>query len=254
MPISYMLLEVSKLALAPQLQPLRAVLFVALMAGLLASVAGVRAAQAGRRPEAFGWFLAAFIVPTGNAVQNVLLPDLSNPTTRRRVLLVVLLALLAAPAAWADAARRKWAPASWAVLLLIPFFLYPAFGRVENYPKLDRTAVSDLARWARSSTALDAVFLFPDAGRDLYPGEFRALALRALYVDWKGGGQGNYIEDVAATWWKRWRAVMVPPFSPGDLRRYTARDIDYIVLAVANRLDGETPLYGNSSFLVYRVR
>ena len=33
------------------------------------------------------------------------------------------------------------------------------------------------------------MFLFPDVGHDLYPGIFRALSERALYVDWKSGGQ-----------------------------------------------------------------
>ncbi|MFB3776232.1 MAG: DUF6798 domain-containing protein [Bryobacteraceae bacterium] len=254
MPVSYLLLEVSGLVWAPQLQPMRAVLFVTLTAGLLSSVAGIRAAQAGRWLEALGWFLAAFALPTGDAVQDLLLPDLGNPAIVRRVVLVMLLAALAVAGAWADAARRQGAVAAWAVLLLTPFFLYPTVGRVENYPKLDRTAVDDLAGWARSSTQTDAVFLFPDAGRALYPGEFRALALRALYVDWKGGGQANYSEEVAKEWRERWRAVMQPPFRRGDLRHYMLPGVDYLVLAASNRPDGETPLYENTSFLVYRAR
>ncbi|HSW51266.1 MAG TPA: DUF6798 domain-containing protein [Bryobacteraceae bacterium] len=253
-PVSYLMLEVSKLALAPQLQPLRAVLFLTLAAALLSSVAGIHAAQTGRRWEAFAWFLAAFAIPTGDAVQDLLLPDLSNSAIVRRVLLVMLLAALAAAVAWAGAARRRWALPAWAAALLAPFLLYPAFGRVENYPKLDRTAVDRLARWARASTGTDAVFLFPDAGRALHPGVFRAEALRALYVDWKGGGQANYSEEVAREWGNRWQAVLWLPFKRESLRRFSDTGVDYVVLSPAARLDDETPLYENSSFLVYRAQ
>jgi hypothetical protein len=168
--------------------------------------------------------------------------------------MVVLLSGLAVLAARAEAARRKWAAAVWAVLLLSPFFLYPLLGGVENYPKLDRTAVGGLARWARSATETDAVFVFPDAGRALYPGVFRAEALRALYVDWKGGGQANYSEEVAREWGNRWQTVRWMPPKGESLRRFSGLGIDYVVLSAANRLVGETPLYDSSSFSVYRAR
>jgi hypothetical protein len=62
-PASYLMLEVGKLALAPQLQVARNVLFVALIAGILASAAGIKAAQAGRQAEGVLWFVAAFALP-----------------------------------------------------------------------------------------------------------------------------------------------------------------------------------------------
>jgi hypothetical protein len=253
-PASYWLLEVWKSALAPQIQPARAVLFVTAIAVLLASVAGIRAAQSGRRVEAFCWLVIAFAVPTGDAVQNILLPDLSEPVILRRVLLVVLLAVCTVAVARSDVAERKWTGPAWAVLMLAPFLLYPALGAVENYPKLDDTGVLDLSRWARSGTSVDAVFLFPDAGRELYPGVFRATALRAVYVDWKGGGQSNYLEDVAQEWWERWQAVMAQPFKPGKLGLYAARGVDYVVVRKGSGAQGETPVFQNSSFSVYRVR
>jgi len=254
LPASYWLLEVSKSVLTPQLQPMRTVLFVTVAAGFLASVAGIRAAQSGRRLEAFCWLAAAYAVPTSNAIQRILLPDLRDPVILRRVVLVLLLAASAALIAWGHAARRRWASPAWAVALLAPFFLYPLFGRVENYPKADATPIRELAQWARSSTAQDAVFVFPDAGRELYPGVFRSLALRALYVDWKGGGQGNYLEDVAWRWWRRWQAVMAPRFEPGDETRYASLGVDYMVLMKKDRIGGERPVFENSAFVAYRVR
>jgi hypothetical protein len=253
-PVSYWVLEVSKLTLGPRVQPARAVLFVALVAGLLSSVAGMRAAQAGRRPEAAGWLMVAFALPTGNAIQSLLFPDTNNPAILRRMVLVVLLALAAATVAWAGAKERQWAPAASAVLLIAPFFLYPGVGHVENFTRSDDGAVQDLAQWAQASTPADALFAFPDAGRSLYPGEFRTLALRAVYVDWKGGGQGNYVEEIAREWWNRWHSVMVPKFRPERMRDYATLGIEYVVLSRANRLAGETPLYENTSFLAYAVR
>jgi hypothetical protein len=254
LPVSYWLLEVSKSAMGPQLQPARAVLFVTAMATLLASVAGIRAAQSGRPVEAFCWLVIAFAVPTGNAIQHILLPDLRDPVIVRRVLLVMLLAAGAAAVAWIDRRKRRWILPVWAVLMAAPFLLYPAFGKVQNYPALDRADVHELARWARSGTPQDAVFLFPDAGRELYPGVFRAAALRAVYVDWKGGGQSNYLKDVAREWWERWQAVMAPGFRAGHLGRFAGRGIDYVAVKRANRPPGETPVFENPSFSVYRIR
>ncbi len=254
MPASYWLLEVSKAVLAPQLQPMRAVLFVTVVASLLSSVAGIRAAQSGRRLEAFCWLVVAFAVPTGNAIQDILLPDLRDPVILRRVLLVVLLSAGAAIVAWGDAARRGWTSPAWAAVVLVPFLLYPIFGKVENYPKADTAAIRDLSRWARSSTPADAVFLFPDAGRELYPGVFRSLALRAVYVDWKGGGQGNYLEDVARQWWERWQAVMAPRFGPGEAAHYASRGVDYFVVMKMDRIGGEQPVFENSAFIAYSAR
>ena len=179
-PASYLFLEAEKLALAPQLQVARNVLFVTLVAGLLSSMAGIRAAQAGRRLESFVWFAAAFAIPTGDPIQWTFLTNLGDPVIRRRLLLVVLLAALAAVVAWAEQARFRWGIPAWAALALLPFFLYPTYGKVENYPQLLNPDLEELSRWARSSTGKEAMFLFPDAGRDLYPGIFRARAARRL--------------------------------------------------------------------------
>src|ERR1019366_5634814 len=60
MPVSWLLLEHWRWALVPQLQPMRALLFVALMMQFLTAAAGVKA----RRPlEAAAWFALAFLIP-----------------------------------------------------------------------------------------------------------------------------------------------------------------------------------------------
>jgi hypothetical protein len=253
-PASYLLLDVWKSALGPQLQPAREVLFVVALAGLLSAVAGIKAAQAGRGVESFLWFLGAFVIPTGSPIQHVFLRSFGDPLMRRRLLLVVMLSAGAALAAWAQSARRRSSIPAWAALVLVPFFLYPGYGKVVNSTPLRSQDLDELSRWARSSTALDAVFLFPDAGRDLYPGVFRTHALRAVYVDWKGGGQANYLPGVGQEWWKRWQAVMAPKFKPGKTARYSTYGVDYVVVKRKNRPAGEQPVLENSSFAVYRVR
>jgi len=254
LPFSYWLLEINKSALAPQIQPLRAVLFITAVAMLLSSVAGIRAAQAGRRLEGFLWFAVAFSIPTAHAIQDIFLPNFRDPLLLRCALLVASLSVGAVLVVWGEAASRRWRTPAWAALILVSFFLYPGFGKVVNYPAPRTTDLEDLSRWARSSTPTEAVFLFPDAGRDLYPGIFRATALRAVYVDWKSGGQANYQEDSAALWHERWQALMAPRFKPGDTRRYAARGIDFVVLRSANRLRDEEPVHENPAFAVYATR
>ena len=92
--------------------------------------------------------------------------------------------------------------------LALPLFLIPGFGKLENYPRLHTPELDELARWAHVSTPKDAVFVFPEAGKGLEPGIFRAKALRAVYVDWKGGSQMNVLKGLGEEWWRRWQAAM----------------------------------------------
>ncbi len=253
-PASYLFLEAEKLALAPQLQVARNVLFVTLVAGLLSSMAGIRAAQAGRRLESFVWFAAAFAIPTGDPIQWTFFANLGDPVVRRRLLLVALLAAVAAVVAWAEQARFRWGIPAWAALALLPFYLYPTYGKVENYPRLLNPDLEELSRWARSSTGKEAMFLFPDAGRDLYPGIFRARALRAVYVDWKSGGQANYFPEVGQEWWKRWQELGALKYRRGSPGRYAQYGIDYVVLKKSNAAPREPAVFENASFIAYRIR
>ena len=103
-----------------------------------------------------------------------------------------------------------------------------------------------------SSTPQDAVFLFPDAARSLDPGIFRAEALRAVYVDWKSGGQANYLQDFGDEWWSRWQQTMAHRFTPADLPKYEALGIGYMVLQSPNRLP-QPALFDNAKYAVISV-
>jgi len=244
-PLSYVLLERVKWALMPQLQPLRALLFVTLIAVFSAAVAGCKAAQQKRFVEAFVWFALAYMVPTNTRL-------LALPSWNRTLVICVL--AIAATFAIGAELRRHWAALAVAACAIGAFFLIPILGKVTNYPKLHLPEIAQLAAWAKTSTPKDAVFLFPDAGRELYPGIFRAEALRAVYVDWKGGGQVNYLKELGELWWQRWQQAMAEPLDPADSARFRALGIDYIVTLPKNRLPGERPAFENAGYAVYRLR
>jgi hypothetical protein len=230
MPASWLLLERMKWALVPQVQPLRFLLFLAIALQLMAAAAALRAPT---RLEAFAWFAAVFLVP----IQPVFL----DPWPLRAT--AVALALAAACAAFRGFALP---------IALSAFFLLPLAGGVVNYPQLHTPELAGLSGWARASTPRDAVFLFADAGRGLDPGIFRAEAERAIYVDWKSGGQVNYLRDFAEQWWFRWQQTLARGFRPEDLPRYSGLGIRYVVLRPNHRLPA-APVFGNSGFLVYRL-
>jgi hypothetical protein len=128
-------------------------------------------------------------------------------------------------------------------------FLAPRVGMIPG-----REAATDLARWADASTWGASMFLFPDAGRDLYPGVFRAESRRALWVDWQSGAQSCYSSSLATTWNERWQRASEGEFSIGRLQSALPLPIDYFVLKAANRLAGVTPAYANSGLVVYDSR
>jgi hypothetical protein len=253
MPLSYLLLERLKWIVVPQLQPARALLFVAAVAVMLAAAAAVRAASARRWWESVLWLIPVFALPAHTRVLEIVLPDLGNPLIRTRAAIVVAFALLTTFAAWAVARQRRWALAPWTAAIVLPFFVLPGWGRMQNYPALETPELDQVAAWARQSTSKDAIFFFPDAGRGLAPGVFRARALRALYVDWKAGGQSNFLKGFAREWWKRWQATGAGNFSVADTERYRALGIDYIILSPAHRIPARAPDFSNDRFVVYRV-
>jgi hypothetical protein len=254
MPASYLLLEKLKWSLIPQLQPLRALLFVTVLALILAAAAAGKAAERGRWWETALWLALAAAIPVHTRVLQVLWPDLTNPLLRRRAALVLLLAAVGTLALLACRLQRVWP--GWAaigVAAALPFMLIPSWGRVRNYPASHHPELAALSQWARSATPKDAVFLFPDAGQEIYPGVFRVEALRAVYVDWKAGGQINFLKAFAREWWPRWRQTMAGKFDPKKADAFAALGIHYLVVRPANRLPGRTPVYENPSYLAYRM-
>jgi hypothetical protein len=253
LPASYLLLDKLKWIGAPQVQPARAVLFLTAFTVILGGAAAMLAAGKGRYWESVLWLLPVFTLPASGRVFELLLPDLSVPLVRIRALVVLGLAVLTALAAWAVARNRRGALALWIAAALLPFYAIPRWGHMTNFGPLHTTELAQLASWARTSTPKDAVFLFPDAGHDLAPGVFRATALRALYVDWKSGGQVNFLQNFAREWASRWAKSGACRFVTPDLTFYRALGVDYIVLKSAHCLASQAPAFSNPSFVVYNI-
>jgi hypothetical protein len=242
MPVSWLLLERLRWALVPQFQPMRYVLFGTLFAQLLCAAAGVRAAAVRRPFEAAPWFAAAYLA--------AVLPGPGQTFAPRTAAVVAGLALLAWLAVRIATAGRPAALAAG----LVAYLALPAIGGAPRPVDLRTAELEQLTTWARAATPKDAVFHFADAGKSLEPGIFRAEALRAVYVDWKGGGQVNFLPEFASQWWFRWQATSRNRFNPRDLPKFEAIGIRYVVLPPSRRLPGRQTLFESPKYLVYRLK
>src|SRR5205823_3144099 len=135
---------------------------------------------------------------------------------------------VAAAAATYVAHRRAMAGRIILAAFLLVYAIIPVFGQVSNYPFLHTPELRAVSDWARTSTPKSSVFLFPDNGKQNYAGLFRSEALRAVYVDWKSGGQVNYLKEFGEEWWSRWKKTMDEPFDREHPDRYRSLGIDYI--------------------------
>jgi hypothetical protein len=228
-PLSWILLEHFHRAVTPQVQPARALLFVTGFAVLTSAVAAWKSVEAKRRVEAAVWFLFCLLVPV-HAV------FFEWPGWRVAAILLmasVALALL----------RAQWrVPAA---MLLAPLVAYG--GGVSLHGQLETPDLRNLAQWAHVHG--DGVYLFPEAGRDRTPGWFRATALQPVYVDWKGGGQVNYLRGFSDQWALRWEQVKARGTDPEN---YFDLPVDYLVYP--HPLQASLPLaFHNSSWWVYHL-
>lgn len=230
MPLSWVLLERFHWGLIPQVQPLRALLFLTLGMQFLCAAAGAHAIASRRGVEAFGWFAFAYLLP--------LQPVVTGPFVWSRIALALALAAVTV------LAGIRGSPA----VALAAFFVIPTLGGVVNYPRLHTRDLAELSAWARTHTGRDAVFVFPDVNRGLAPGIFRSEGLRAVYVDWKGGGQVNYLKDLGEQWWFRWRQTR--NFEAARLPQYAATGISYVVLQEPL---ARAPAFQNNSYVVYQI-
>jgi hypothetical protein len=245
-PVSWLLLEHMKWALMPQFQPMRALLFVVVAALFVAVAAAALAAERRRYWESLLWLVPVFLAPAH--------ARLSAWPGWNRAAAAALLAGLGMLALYAASRGRRWSAPALAAAALAGFFVIPTLGKVENYPRMHTPELVELSSWAREATARDAVFLFPDAGIGGAPGIFRAQALRAIYADWKGGGQVNYLRELGEQWWHRWQQAGQGRFRPEYMAKYEDLPIDYVVLGPKNRLPSRAPVFENRLYIVYRLR
>ncbi len=218
--VSFLLLDVAKWIVIPQVQPARALLWVTAAAILNGGIAAVRSSHLAER---FAWLLAPFWLP-GKALW-----------------------WLAAPAA--AGLRTRWA---WA-FIPVAVCAYPYLGGVRNYPNLHSPELAEVSAWARQNTRVESVFHFPDAGLALYPGIFRARSLRSVWVDRKGGGQVNFAYGLAQEWWRRYDATIGRAYQSQPLPAYRSLGADYIILQRSHARPDAQPLFANRGYAVYAL-
>ncbi len=230
-PVSWLLLDQLKWALMPQLQPARAVLWITLLSVICCAAAALEAQTWRQRAL---WLLPVFWIPA----RSVVIPDTFGIRET-----AVVLALAAG-----FAMRGKFTP------LLAPLALWviPVVAGVQNYRTgIDTPELRQVADWARTNTPSDSVFLFADARRGLAAGIFRARSLRALYVDWKSGGQINYFEDYARVWSDRWQSTGRCEGSV-SAAKLAALGVDYAIF-VESSTGGELA-FRNQTYAVYKIK
>ncbi len=183
LPVSYALLEQAKLAIGPQVQPARALVYLVVISSVASACAASLALRARKGIDAVCWLIVCALLP------------FSNPR-----------------------------------------------------PVLIETAdLAALAQWAHSHPG---TYAFPESGRSRAPGWFRAVALQPVYVDWKEGGQVNYLPGFGEEWWQRWQATMHKLLVP---ERYSALGISYVALPRAE-WPGRAPVFHNDSWTLYEVQ
>lgn len=250
MPASWLLMEQAKWTLMAQFQPARAVLFLTMFAILLGGAASWHAARRGQWGESIVWAAVVFILPVnGNLMELAGLTGLKPPAMATRWIAVLAFAGATAAASLLWETRKKIALA--VAVILIPSLLLPYWPKIQNYPKLHTAELRAMIEWARTNTKKDAVFQFADNGHGLDAGIFRAEALRALYVDWKGGGQVNLLSQFAVDWYSRWQQVREAQAPVQPLAVYDAMGIDYLVVRVEHALPDATPLFERLPYVVY---
>jgi uncharacterized membrane protein len=235
MPASYLLLEQLKWSLVPQLQPMRMLLFVTAFTVILGLIAALKTRNI---LESAAWLALAFYIP--------MRVQLFDPPTLRIVLTALGLAAFSATA-------LKLPRQTLLIAAVLAFFIIPGIGQVSNYPDLRTAEIAALSQWARDNTPRTAMFLFPDSAHQLYPGIFRAQALRAVYVDWKSGGQVNYLKDFADEWRIRWEMMNQTGYGVESIPRYRSVGIDFLVVQRDHRFPNIMPVYLSPKYAVYRI-
>jgi len=248
LPLSDLLLEHLRWSLISHAQPARTLLFTVALASLACALAGLRAAVKRKTLEACLWLFVVFALPINTRVLDFL--RLSKSIDRAQLLLCVALACGLA-LALRQIGTTKWR----AAVLLFPvaaMFAIPKTG--VGTAKMNETPIREVADWAEANTWGSSMFLFPDAGRERYPGIFRAESRRALWVDWESGELVDYFESAGEEWWRRWEQTMQGAYSPERLESDLPLPIDYYVLKRSNRLVGIRPVFANKEFVVYDSR
>ncbi len=253
-PVAWIAMEKLHLMAAAQTQPARALATMYATGVVMMLAAGALAAAKRRWPETFGWLAVAYGVVF---LDRTIAFALQGPSWQQ-LLSQLLWPIGLAACATLVLALRPLVPllanVCLCLLMAAPFAIYRVNFEVNIFEQDARTPeVMALSAWAEQNTGREAVFLFPGFEKSLQPGVFRAAARRAVYVDWKSGGQVNFDIEFSRIWWERWNEAGKGRFDPKRTSLFSQRGIDYLVLAPANAVNGVAPSYQDGKFIVYRT-
>lgn len=244
-PFSWMVLDQMHWAFAAPWEPIRALVFITLLAAIFSGTCGVMAIQKRAYFETSVWFAIAIALP----VKDALATWFVNPW------LIVLVCALAATTVGLGRLAARTRGLTFVAAATLLFAAFPLSGLVPPPKSADTPELRQLAAWARANTDETAVFLFADDGQYGGSGPFRARALRSIYVDFEGRALVNYYQEFSAEWVRRWRDTRGGHWhvAQQDFPELAEYKINYVVLRAADAIPGKQPEFGNSQYVVYRV-
>jgi hypothetical protein len=244
-PFSWIALDQLHWAMVGPWAPVRATVFIALLAALFSGACGVLASQNRIWWEAAVWFAIAVALP----VKGLLATWFVDP---RLIILALALVGVCLAGGWLADRTRGFSLVAAGVL---PFLALPASGLVP-YPKpVDTPELRQLAEWAKAKTNETAVFLFADDGFNGGSGPFRARALRSIYVDYEGRALVNFYPKFSAEWSARWKDVHQGRWQvgPQNFQQLAEWHVDFVVLLKEHAIPTKQPEFSNAQYVVYRV-
>ncbi len=243
MPLSWLLLEQLGWALLPQIQPMRALLYCHLFCQWLGAIAAAQEIKQGKWLRAFAWM----IVPLSLSLRGDILDLPTSAIPNQAILIALLAATVFIAHKWP---RREY---TWAASLSLALI----FGETLNaraFKPVGSTPLNDLATWAKHKTPNASSFFFPDLGRRIEPGIFRAKSTRSVYVCWKQGGQVNYFPKYAEIWWERWSQLLAPGHPTLDYNNLRQRGITHLVFSKDLPIEELPAVYASPGFRVYQLK
>ena len=249
LPLAWILMERFKWALMAQVQPARSLLYTAFFAVILSVVAAMLAMRSRRWVEAALWWMPGLLT----AVRGFLWDGQAVPMSDIQVVAAAVVAAMVA--GWfATRSGERWPVFAALMIVSLPVltgWMWKEVLHRANFQQAQSAELTATAQWARGNTAKDAMFLLPELTRSSESGIFRARAQRALFVDWKIGGQVNYSRDLSFEWWRR---MQMADDKTRTLESWRSEGVDFLVLKAATAFGGGREVYRNSKYAVYAVR